>query len=172
MRDVRAESLSIGQELVRSLSAGWQPPPIAPPFHLPPSESCYSSHQAQLLQMLEGDDTYVHKSRGGYGMVGLAAVAATAVGNSARRRRAEREAAARFRPVDQGTLHVTNRRFALQGRTQWVDLWYSDIRMSYCDGAAVTLELSSIPPIQLHAWPAFAVFVMFRYLAYGEVVQL
>lgn len=172
MKNVRAASLGIGQDLVRSLSGGWQPTPIVPPFHMPPSESCYSTHQVQLLRMLEGDATYTRRSAKGFGAMGLTAVVATAVGNAARKRRAEQQAVAHFRPVDQGSLYVTSQRFALQGGTRWTDIWYSDVRMSYCDGEAVVLELSSSTPVQLRTWPAFAVFVLFRYLAHGEIVQL
>ena len=51
-------------------------------------------------------------------------------------------------------------------------MWFADIRMSYCDGDALTLEMSSVPPLQLRVYPAFAIFALFRYLAYHEVIQI
>jgi hypothetical protein len=167
-----ADSLVVGQELVQALARGWQPTPIAAPFHLPSGEVCYASHPVQVLQMLDGDGSYVHKTRIMFSPVGVALAAATMAGNSARKRRAAREAQARFRLIDQGMLHVTNHRFAIQGEGQWTDLYFTNIRMSYCDNDALMLEMSNTPPTQLRAWPAYAIFGLFRYLAHGEVVQL
>jgi len=168
----RADSLAVGHELAQALTSGWRPTPIGAPFHLPTGEQCYATHEVEVLQMLEGESIYMHKSIFGFNMLGMTLAAASAVGNGRRRRKAAREAEARFRPVDGGLLHVTNRRFAIQGQAQWSDLWYSEIRMSYCDNDALTLEMSSMPPTMLRAWPAFAIFGLFRHLAYGEVVQL
>jgi hypothetical protein len=168
----KADSLAAGQELAQALAGGWQPTPIPAPFHLPAGEACYASHPVQVLQMLEGDGTYLHKTRFAFSPLGVAVATATMAGNSARKRRAAREAEARFRPVDRGTLHVTNHRLAIQGEGQWTDLYYADIRMSYCDNDALTLELSNMPAIRLRAWPAYAIFGLFRYLAHGEIVQL
>jgi hypothetical protein len=99
-------------------------------------------------------------------------VAGTAAGNSARRARAAREAAPRFRPVDEGTVYLTDRRFVLQGRIQWSDYWHENVRMSTCDGSSITFELSGAPPIQLHVWPIDYYFALFHYLAYNDIIQI
>jgi hypothetical protein len=164
-------SLQAGQELVAALKAGWRPSPRPAPFHLPAGEVCYSQHAAQVSQLLEGDGTYLKKSTFGIGLVPFAMMATNAVGNSARKHRAAREAAPRFRPIDAGPLYLTNKRLAIQGQ-QWIDLWYDDIRMSYVDESAVTLELAGSTPVQLQTWPAYWVFAMLRFVAHGEIVEL
>ena len=161
-----------GRKLTASLAAGQRPPAITVPFRLSQGETCYAQGPAQLWQFLEGDGTYVHKSRGGFGLLGLAVVAGTAAGNSARRSRAAREAAPRFRPVDEGTIYLTDQRFVLRGRTQWSDFWHENVRMSTCNGSSITFELSGAPPIQLHVWPIDYYFALFHHLAYNDIIQI
>jgi hypothetical protein len=126
----------------------------------------------QIWQYLEGDGTYIHKSRMGFGLVGLAVVAGTAAGNSARKARAAREAAPQFRPVEQGPFSLTNMRFAVQGQSQWIDFWFENIRMSSCDSNSITLHVAGAPPAQLHMWPADYYFALYHFLANGEIIQI
>ena len=160
------------RRLTETLASGQLPPALTVPFRLSQDEACYAYAPAQLWQFLEGDDTYLHKSRIGFGLVGLAVVAGTAAGNRARRSRAEREAAPRFRPVDEGTIYLTDKRFVLQGQTQWTDLWFDNIRVARCDGSVITLELSGGPPTQLHVWPIDYYLALFYYLAYNDIIQV
>jgi hypothetical protein len=104
--------------------------------------------------------------------MGLAVVAGTAMGNSARKSRAAKEAAPRFRPVDQGHLYLTDRRFALQGQMQWTDIWFENIRMSSCDGTSITLQLSGAPATQVHTWPIDPYFVLFHFFSDGNIIQV
>jgi hypothetical protein len=99
-------------------------------------------------------------------------VAGTAAGNSSRRRRAAREAAPRFRPVDQGPFFLTDKRFAIQGQSQWTDLWFETIRMSSCDGTSVTLHIANMPPTQVHVWPIDYYFALYHFLANGDVIEI
>jgi hypothetical protein len=161
-----------GRKLTASLAAGQRPATQTVPFRLSQDEACYTKGSAQLWQFLEGDGTYVHKSRGGFGLLGLALVAGTAAGNKSRRARAEREAAPRFRPVDEGTVYVTDKRFVIQGQTQWTDLWYENIRVATCDSTSITFELSGAPPIQLHVWPIDYYFALFHFLAYKDIIEV
>jgi hypothetical protein len=166
-----ADSRTTGQELVASLRSGWRPTPMEPPFRVEPGEVCYSAHDVQVLQSLEGDGAWVKKRTYGIGLIPFAMMAGNAVGNSARKRAAARDAQAVFRPVDGGRLFVTSERLAIQGH-QWIDVWYRNIRNSYCDEGAITLELSGSSPVQLRTWPAYWVFAMMRFVAWGEVVSL
>lgn len=161
-----------GRKLTAALAAGQRPPAITVPFRLRQGETCYAQGPAQLWQFLEGDGTYVHKSRGGFGFVGLAVVASTAAGNRARRSRAAREAEPRFRPVDEGTIYLTDQRFVLQGRMQWSDYWHENVRVATCDGSSITLELSGAPPIKLHVWPIDYYIVLFHFLAYNSIIEI
>lgn len=166
------QSRAEARKLTSQMSAGWSPPAISVPIRLQPGENCYAQGPAQVWQYLEGDGTYVHKSRGGFGMLGLAVVAGTAIGNKARATRAARESAAQFRPIDQGALYLTDRRFAVQGQRQWIDLWFENIRMSSCDGSGITFHVADVPPVQLHVWPIDYYFAMFHFLAYKDIIQI
>jgi len=165
-------SRAAARRLTAALAAGQRPQAIQVPFRLSDNETCYAQGPAQIWQFLEGDGTYVHKSRGGFGLVGLALVAGTAVGNNARRSRASREAVPRFRPVDQGTMYLTDRRFVIQGQTQWTDIWHENIRVANCDGNSITFELSGAPPMQLHIWPIDYHYALFHYLAYNDIISI
>jgi len=166
------ESRTHARKLTEALSGGWRPDPIRTPIQLQPNEHCYAQEPVQVWQYLEGDGSYILKGGGGSGLVGVAVVAGTAMGNIARRRRAAREAAPRFRPVDQGTLFVTDMRFAIHGETQWTDLWYEHIRMSNCDSNGITLHLSNMPPTQLQVWPCDYHFALYHFLASGEIIEI
>lgn len=172
MNDLQSQSLAAGQQLTGALARGWRPAPIRVPFHLPPGECCYSHHQGDIAQLLAGDGTYVKKSTFGIGVLPFAMMAANAVGNSHRRNAAAREAMPRFRLLDSGNVYLTDRRLAIQGRMGWIDVWYQDIRMSYCDGIAVRLEMAGAPPLRLCAWPAYWIYAMIRFMSLGEIVDL
>ncbi len=167
----RHQGLAAARQLVGALSAGWRPTPIAAPFHLQQGESCFVREQVQVLQYLEGDGRYVHRSRVGFGAAGMAMVAAAAIGNSSRRRAAERDAQGRFRVIEQGTLFLTDQRFAIQGTRQWIDVWFPTVRMSTSDGEAITLHITDHAPTQLRVWPPDYHFALFRWLAYGELAH-
>jgi hypothetical protein len=171
-REQTRESRAHARKLTEALSSGWRPEPVRTPIQLQRDEHCYAQSNAQLWQYLEGDSSYIHKSRGGFGLVGVALVAGTAAGNSSRKRRAAREAEPRFRPVDQGSFFLTDMRFAIQGQAQWTDLWYEDIRMSSCDGNSITLHIANMPPTQLHAWPIDYYFALYHFLTNGDIIEI
>jgi len=125
-----------------------------------------------VYQYLEGDGSYVHKTRVGFGFLGLAVAAGTAAGNKVREGRASAEAAARYRLVEQGPMYLTDQRLSVQGSAQWIDLWHSNVRASSCDGEAINLTVADLPPIQLRVWAADYWYVLFRWLAHNELVQL
>jgi len=166
------ESRAEARRLTEGLSNGWRPEPIRTPIQLQPNERCYAHSNAQLWQYLEGDGSYIHKSRGGFGLLGMALVAGTVAGNSARKKQAAREAAPKFRPADQGHLFLTDMRFAIQGQMQWIDLWYENIRMSSCDGTSITLHIADLPPTQLHVWPIDYYFALYHFLANGDIIEI
>jgi hypothetical protein len=73
--------------------------------------------------------------------------------------------------ADQGQLFITNRRFAIQGARQWIDLWYQNIRMAECNSRAIELEMSGSPRTALEIPSADYWFVMFNKLAYDRIVM-
>jgi len=166
------ESRAHARNLAAALSGGWRPDPIRTPIQLQQNEHCYAQEPTQVWQYLGGDGSYILTGGGGSGLLGMAMVAGTAVGNVTRRRRAAREAAPRFRPVDQGTLYMTDKRFAIQGQTQWTDLWYEHIRMASCDSNSITLHMANEPPMQLYVWPCDYHFALYHFLANGEIIEI
>ena len=75
-----------------------------------------------------------------------------------------------WRTIDAGQLYLTDHRFAVAGRS-WVDIWFGQIRLSECDPEAVLLHVAGTAPLRLVTEPAPYWFVMFRWLAYRELVQ-
>jgi hypothetical protein len=59
-----------------------------------------------------------------------------------------------------------------QGRMQWADLWFQDIRMITCDSAGITIQSSGNPPIQLYALPIDYFFVMYHFVANHHVIEV
>ncbi|MEU9406847.1 hypothetical protein AB0E08_14350 [Streptomyces sp. NPDC048281] len=164
-------AMAAAERLAQGLTSGWRPEAMQVPVHLASGEGCFAHENAQVLQFLEGDGTYLHKTSFGFSLVGLAMTMGTAIGNQARRRRAMQEAEGRFRPVDGGRMYMTNHRIAVQGRHQWIDLWFEDIRMSSCDTSCVYLTMGHTPPVALRVWPAPYHFTLYRWLAHGEIVH-
>lgn len=176
------ESRLLGRELAGAFNRGVEPKAVDVPMALRRDEFCFGHSGVLLLYYTEAEAAYLKKS-GGYvigsspGGFALGALFSAAkfttnvVGNQVRKSRAAREAAAQWRPVDQGTLYLTNRRFAVQGQAQWHDLWFDDIRMSDCDGRIIRLEMVGSPPLGVQVPGPDWWFVMFNKLAYGRVVM-
>ncbi|WP_030324618.1 hypothetical protein [Streptomyces sp. NRRL B-3229] len=164
-------AMAAADRLAQGLTSGWRPAAIQVPVHLPAGEGCFAQEDTQVLQYLEGDGTYLHTTSFGFGFVGLAMTMGSAIGNHARKQRAMQEAAARYRPVEAGRMYLTNHRFAVQGRQQWIDIWFEDIRMSTCDATCVYLTLGSSSPVALRVWPAPYHFTLYRWLAHGQIVH-
>jgi hypothetical protein len=167
-----------GRELAQAFIAGARPTPVQVRLALQPGEFCVGQVPVAVLQWLESDGAYMHKSGGwmiGGGVVGTmlsaAVITTNVVGNQARKSRAAQEAAAQWRQIDSGHLFVTNRRFCIQGATQWNDIWFHHVRMSDCDSQAMILQLDGNPPTALTVPAADYWFVMFNKLAYDKVMM-
>ena len=172
-----AESRHAGRELAAAFASGAQPQPVPVSLSLHPGEFCVGVVAGQVLQWLDGVGEYAKKSGGymfGGGGFGVAynsvRLTSNLLGNSVRKARGRREAAFKWRTVDQGNVFITNQRFAIQGACQWIDLWYQDIRMADCNGQAIELEMSGSPRTALQIWPPDYWFVMFNKLAYNWVL--
>ena len=173
-----AESRKAGRELAHAFNQGAQPQEISVDIVLPAGEFCVGVTAGSVLEWADSEGQYMKKSGGyvfgggGFGMAFNAARLTTnLMGNSIRKGRAGREAAFQWRPLDQGRLFVTNRRFAIQGARQWIDLWYQSIRMANCNGRAIELEMSGSPSTALEIPAPDYWFVMFNKLAYDRIVM-
>jgi hypothetical protein len=173
-----AGSRKAGRELAQALNQGAQPQEVPVGIALPAGEFCVGVTAVSVLEWADSEGQYMKKSGGyvlGGGGIGLAFNAArlttNLVGNGIRKSRADREAAFQWRPLDEGRLFVTNRRFAIQGARQWIDLWYQDIRMANCNGRAIELEMAGNPRTALVIPTPDYWFVMFYKLAYDRVVM-
>jgi hypothetical protein len=104
-------------------------------------------------------------------MMFTATLGLSALMNHSRKVQAQAEAAARWRPINHGTLYLTNQRFGLHGMFGWNDIHYRAIRNSYLvplDGIVVFLDGSNPLKVNL-PWPEYH-FLLFQFLAYGTVV--
>lgn len=173
-----ADSRKAGRELAHAFNQGAQPQEVSVGIVLPAGEFCVGVTAGSVLEWAESEGQYTKKSGGymfgggGFGMAFNAArLTANVMGNSIRKSNAGHEAAFQWRPLDQGRLFVTNRRFAIQGAGQWIDLWYDNIRMADCNGRAIELEMSGSPRTALEMPTPDYWFVMFNKLAYDRIVM-
>ena len=173
-----AGSRKAGRELAHAFSQGAQPQAVSASIVLPAGEFCVGITAGSVLEWADSEGQYVKKGGGylfGGGAFGMAFNAArlttNVMGNSIRKARAGREAMFQWRPLDQGQLFITNRRFAIRGARQWIDLWYQNIRMAYCDGRAIELEMSGSPRTALEIPTPDYWFVMFNKLAYDRILM-
>jgi hypothetical protein len=167
------DSRRAARELYDYLSSGEPPVPIAAPsLALQFGEFCVAEAPVSVLQWATGDGTYLHKSGGywGGGLVGLLALrGAKAIGNSRRRRRAERESQGQWREADHGRVFLTSRRFVTQGAQQ-VDMWFPYIQAVEYDRTGLHLQLHGWTPLRLQAAEPDYWFVLFNQVAYGRLV--
>lgn len=170
--EVLTQSLKAGRDLARYFANGGVPQPQPSPIVLGRDEQYYGQVHVEVAQWQEGDGVYTRRTVWWVGGIFTTALAlgATAIVNGADRRRAELELAARWRRVDVATLHVTNRRLALQGSI-WTDIWYPTIRMSGCDETSIVFEIEGWPSTRLSTGAPHFWFVMFRKLAYDEIAM-
>lgn len=118
------ESLLHGLLLSRRLSTGQGIPTIQPRFILPQDEDQFATiDQCTLLRFLEGDSTYVHRQ--GAPLANLFLWGPT---NEAKRQKALKRSAAKWRPVLGGRLHVTSARFVLESGSGFESWWYSFVK--------------------------------------------
>jgi hypothetical protein len=171
------DSRHAGRELALAFQNGATPRPVSVRLALQRGEVCVGQIPTIVCRFLEGDGSYTKRSGGwmiGGGLFGAvySAVSLTsnAVGNAARRAKAARDAVGQWRQVDSGTVYLTDRRWSMQTSTTWHDLWFSDIRMSDCDGKMIVLEIAGMPRTGLIMPGPDYWFVMFNKLAYDRVV--
>jgi len=161
-----------GAELVAWLRSGWEPASIQTPFPLQADERCVGVVDSVLEGWLASDGSYMHKSVGwAGGLGGLALGAATsAIGNARRRAKAAREAAERWRVIDRPRVFMTSRRLALQG-SEWMDVWYSGIRVVNQDHSGLIVQSAGGPAIRLQVHSPDYWYVLLRHYAYNDVVS-
>jgi hypothetical protein len=172
------ESRRAGRRLAMALHQGASPHRVPTRLALRKDEFCAGEIPVHIYQFLEGDGAYTKRSGGwmiGGGLIGAVYsavnVTSNVVGNAARRAQAAREAAGRWRHVDTATIYLTDQRWSVRTSTSWYDLWFSDVRMSDCDGKMITLDLAGMPRTGLVLPDADYWFVMFTKLAYDRVVM-
>jgi hypothetical protein len=64
---------------------------------------------------------------------------------------------------------LTNYHFCVQGN-HWLDVWFPHVRMSECNGLAITLQFAGCPPMALLMPGPDWWYVMFQKLAYNRIV--
>lgn len=166
-------SLLAAAQLADKLSCGWRPPALPSPIVLQPSESMHAASPATLLHHTGAEVSYQQNFFAfGGPVLFLATAAGSMVANARARQRAEASAREQWRVYDSGMAWFTNRRIALQGHSSWTDLWYADVRASFCDADGILLYFADRPPYKLGCPSPEWHFVLFRFLAYGEIVTI
>jgi hypothetical protein len=171
---VEEESLLRAAEWANHFRAGGEPKPIPSPIRMQEGEQLYLNGPVTLGEHTAQTVTYEQSGFLAIGSVGF--VAATAIGsallNSHRRQQAERQAALQWRMVDTGTFYLTDRRFALQLRQTWTDLWHEPLRASEIDVNGIILWFAGMAPTKLlvlnHIW----VYLLFKHIVDREIVWI
>jgi hypothetical protein len=162
--------LSVTQ-LTGTLRSGRLPAPVSVSFPLQPGETCVGTVDADVEQWLEGDGAYTKKYVAwAGGLPGLAIGGAiNAVGNSRRKAAAAREAAERWRLIGSYRVYVTTQRIAIEGGSEWHEIWLQDLRRLERTETALELQTVGQPPTRLHAAPTAYWYVLLRRLAFNEL---
>ena len=123
------------------------------------------------MQYVGADVEWTEKHGGGWGIGSILVMGtAHAIANSSRKAEAMRQAAPRWRMVDQGRMWLTNERFAIQA-SEWINLWHENQNMSHCDGLAIELHFDGMPPTRLRTAYADWWYVMMQWIAF-EVLTM
>jgi hypothetical protein len=162
-------------QLSESLAAGHLPMVTAPSgINLQVDETVHAIVGVQRVDFYATQETYSSGIGviGGTGPLGIAMLAATATGSllagHASKKNAAQRAAQQWRQVDQGFLLITNQRLALHGSTQWLDLWYSQVRMSEWGIIGFQVHLAGEHPIGFLMGYSEWYYYLFRYLSSGR----
>jgi hypothetical protein len=159
-------------QLSESLRGGNVPTIAAPSgMNLQAGETVHAIVAVQRVEFFATQETYGTGFGvvGGGGPFGIAMLVASATGsllvNHASKKNAERRAAEQWRYVDHGYLTITNQRLALHGASQWLDLWYSRVRMSECGANGFQVHLAGEHPIGFLMGYSDWFYYLFRYLS-------
>jgi len=138
-----ADLRSPGQRLRDALKSGWRPQPCPATISVSYNEQVYAHPTAEVLQFGGGDPA---------GFLGEPSP----------------DSAPGWVPVDHGTVHLTNFRFAFQLAHQFANVPYSSIADAYCDDDGLCIWQHARAPLKLRVVDPEWHFVLFRWLAYGE----
>jgi uncharacterized RDD family membrane protein YckC len=101
-----------------------------------------------------------------------ASLGGSALYNNYQRTRAEAEAAAQWRLVDHGIVHVTNQRLCLQGRLSWVDISLGDVRALDALPEGVVIHRQGQSPVMIATSATAYLYVLLSFLISGQVINV
>lgn len=138
---------------------------------------------AEYVSYCEGFSQYAYSqkavsySRGFFAAFGSPTWLAASLGGSAlynnyQRTKAETEAAAQWRLVDQGILHVTNQRLCLQGRLSWADIPLGDIRALDALPEGVVIHRQGKSPVMIATSAIAYLYVLLSFLISGQAIRV
>ena len=155
--------------LSTALADGWVPDPQPTPIPLFDGERHHATVWGGLSVFCETPAAYSQSwCIAGGPIMATATLLGSALLNGGARSRATAQAAAQWRPAGCGTVYLTDRRFGCQLSTGWTDVWFDQLRNSAPEPDGIVLWRDGVPPLKLHTPAPQSVYVMFRYLAYGE----
>ena len=138
-----ADARSPGIRLRDALAHGWRPPARPALIALASTEQVYARAAVEVFQFGGG------RADGILGEPGP-------------------DTAPAWHPIDTGTVHLTNFRFACQLQRQFANIPYVAVADAYCDDDGVCVWQHERAPVKLRIVDPEWHFVLFRWLAYGE----
>lgn len=157
-------------------NGGWLEPVAIAGLPLEPGESAYADLHASGWRYFALDQLAYERRTllvGGPFLMGLTGIV-SAIGNSRRRRDAERVAAPQWRPLGQLRIVVTSQRLLVWFDQVWWSVWYSAIADIRPDPANSCLDLyfEADPPYRLVGPHVPALCVVLAYAIRGEIFHL
>jgi hypothetical protein len=168
------EDRELAYQLANKLGGGSTLDPVEPAFRLREGESqIWTFDWAGVYQYFAVDVPYTTIHNAGIHPVGLAihATVHRAI-NKSRKAKAEAEAAAQWREVGRGSLHVTTKRLTLDTGGDLTSWWYQSLaRIEYASPGVMLVFEDSPGAIFEVAYPLW-LYVTLHHLAWGEVPEL
>jgi hypothetical protein len=141
---------------------------------LAPGEVVYAQTTVRVWRFT-GQDVFYDQSWfvafGGPLVLG-ASLLGSAAYNNHKRNQAMAQAAAQWRPTADGCLYLTSSRLAFALSTGWNDVYYPYLRATYVEPTGIVIMLDGQPATKLQVWPPHWYFVLLRFVAFGEVINV
>lgn len=156
------------------LGNGGSLPPLETAIVLEPGEHVVYSDSFSEYAYATAQVTYTRGFLAAFGSPAwlAASLGGSALYNNYQRNKAQAKAAAQWRLVDQGLVHVTNRRLCLQGRLAWADIPFGDVRALDPLPDGVVIHRLRQAPVKI-ATPAVAyLYVVLSFVVTGQVIAV
>ncbi len=164
----------LAEQLAAHLRAGGQPAPQSLGIRMYDGEEGYGTVQGELhiytgAQYVDPGSFFVAF---GSPMWMLGTLGASALMNSRRRSKAQAAAAHQWRLENQGVLHVTSQRLAMQGVYGWLDLDYRHFQAATPTELGIVAHFADWPMVLISSTSPAWLWVILSKMVLGQVPEV